>query len=485
MTYIALTIGPIYKTLQNARKTRELWGGSYLFSYIMKNIIKEFRDREFIVPYINDDSIFESGKGVGLFHDRFIFQSQNGDLEKLDKVIDEALSQLSKDSTIDKSFLKEYLQISKLEKEIKDTDKEQNPIIALTPYLDTAELFYKVPQYKENKLQDFLKNRLNSSFLIKDAFSKKRKSFPSLPEIALYDFKDTDIREYLDLDDELSVYEKEPYKSSIKSYHKYIAIVQADGDSMGEVVKSLKTIKDFNNFSKNLFEYCSRSHEMISKYGGETIFAGGDDLLFFAPVVSGDRIIFNLCDEISDMFDGLFENYNTTPKATLSFGVSITYYKYPLYEALQNAGELLFAKAKTGKKNNIAFKVIKHSGQVFESVIHKGNSKIYTHFLNISSSIEESDGVDNFLHSLHHKIDTHKTTLELIAHSDQKIQNFFENYFNGKEHEKYKKDGGFFAQLTEYIYEVFQDDSIKQDEKLNTIYATLRFVKFTKGDKDG
>jgi len=49
MTYIALTIGPIYKTLSSAKKTRELWGGSYLFSYIMKQIILEFKEREFVV----------------------------------------------------------------------------------------------------------------------------------------------------------------------------------------------------------------------------------------------------------------------------------------------------------------------------------------------------------------------------------------------------------------------------------------------------
>jgi len=34
MNYLALTIGPIYKTLSNAKKPKELWSGSYVFSYI-------------------------------------------------------------------------------------------------------------------------------------------------------------------------------------------------------------------------------------------------------------------------------------------------------------------------------------------------------------------------------------------------------------------------------------------------------------------
>ncbi len=59
MNYIAMTIGPIYKTLQNSKKPKELWSASYLFSYIVKQIISEFRDREFVTPYIKDDSIFD------------------------------------------------------------------------------------------------------------------------------------------------------------------------------------------------------------------------------------------------------------------------------------------------------------------------------------------------------------------------------------------------------------------------------------------
>ena len=82
MRYIALTIGPIYKTLKNARKPKELWSSSYFFSYIMKKIIEKFKDREFVMPYISDKSIFNDSD-VGLFHDRFIFKSQDGDLEKL------------------------------------------------------------------------------------------------------------------------------------------------------------------------------------------------------------------------------------------------------------------------------------------------------------------------------------------------------------------------------------------------------------------
>ena len=71
--YIGLTIGPINKTIFSAKATRELWGASYIFSYIMKTIIRHFKDkREFIIPYTKDNSLFQQGQEVGLFHDNFI-----------------------------------------------------------------------------------------------------------------------------------------------------------------------------------------------------------------------------------------------------------------------------------------------------------------------------------------------------------------------------------------------------------------------------
>ena len=479
--YIALTIGPIYKTLKNAKKTRELWGGSYIFSYIMKRLIEEFKDREFIVPYIKDENIFKSGKEVGLFHDRFIFKAKDGDLEKLKNRISEVLYDISKKSNIKEEFLKGYFQINYIEKELKDSD---NPILKLSPYLDAKELFFKTFQYEKNELQEFLKDpeRINNCFLIEDAFCKNKTSFPSLPEIAMYDLKDKiNVKKYLNSDDELKIYENKAIKEQLKPYHKYIAIVQADGDNMGKVVEQLKSKEDFNNFSKKLFEFCIESHKTIKEYGGLTIFAGGDDLLFFAPVVSNNKTIFNLCDELSDIFSKKFESYSTNPKPSLSLGVSITYNKFPLYEALESARDLLFTKAKSSNKNAIAFKVIKHSGQEFGTTIPKGLKEVYDNFIVFTSNISGSEDMDNFLHSIHHKLDTYKDIINLIGKNETKVANFFNNYFNEQEHEAYKS---FFEALTNFIVAVYKEDAIEEKEKLNLIYASLRFVKFIKGDKE-
>ncbi len=88
--------------------------------------------------------------------------------------------------------------------------------------------------------------------------------------------------------------------------------------------------------------------------------------------------------------------------------------------------------------------------------------------------------MNNFLHSLHHKMDTYQTTINIIGNNKDKLQNFFDNYFNKKEHKQYED---FFRLLIDFIYKVFKDKSIKQEDKLNIIYSTLRFIKFVKGDK--
>ncbi|MBU1994372.1 hypothetical protein KKC15_06650 [bacterium] len=460
MKYIALTIGPIYKTLKNAKKTRVLWGSSYIFSYIMKQIILKFQEREFVTPYIENSSIFESTNEVGLFHDRFIFTSQEGDKTKLEKVIDEVFKNLSNNTPLSFEFLKSYFQINFVEVEL---DKNDNAIEKLSPYLESIELFYNIGHYQENELSKMLQG--NNSFLQKEAFGEK-KSFPSLPEIALHDIMSDELRSEINSQkDEMDIYEN---IKNLKPYHKYIAIVHADGDSISEVIKDTKNLKET---SKKLFEYCTKSHKLIEKFGGQTIFAGGDDLLFFAPVVSDGRTIFELLEEISQDFDSKFNSV-----ATLSFGLSITYYKFPLYEALSKSRILLEDVAKDKKtpkdkkvKNNIAYEVVKHSGQTFSGVVHKGRQAAYTKFLDFVSIKKSLD--DNFLHSLHHKIDLHKVTMEVIKDDEKKLQNFFDNNFNEFGHEEYAE---FFKKLIAYI---------KEEQNIGNIYATLRFIKFIKGDK--
>lgn len=427
MKYIALTIGPIYKTLANAKKPKELFASSYIFSYIMREIIYDFKEREFITPYIKDHTVFDSNSPVGLFHDRFIFKSKEGDLEKLQESIINVCEDIATKFSIDFSQVRDYLQINYFEKELADN---ANPILKLTPYLDTKELFFETTQ------DETFRKTLQRAKKDKDNFLTEGKDI---------------------------VHNLEKL-----SYNNYYCVVHADGDKMSKAIEDVSKIEDI---SKSLFEYCKNANGLIKAYGGQTIFAGGDDLLFFAPTISKqkDKTIFELCEEIAKDFS------KKIPTATLSFGVSINYLKFPLYEALENSRDLLVSQAKTenknGEKNNIAFMVTKHSGQSFSTIVHKGDKDIYEKFLTFTSSIKNGEGVDNFLHSIHHKIDAYKTTIEQVINNKEKLQNFFDNYFNEVEHKQYRL---FFKGLIEFM-------SASKD--INQIYAALRFVKFIQGDK--
>ena len=86
----------------------------------------------------------------------------------------------------------------------------------------------------------------------------------------------------------------------------------------------------------------------MSRFGGMIIYAGGDDLLFLAPVSNGKgQTVFELCQEIAMLFEGKmkdnFVGFSSCP--TVSFGISIQYEKFPLYEALNHARNLLFGMA--------------------------------------------------------------------------------------------------------------------------------------------
>ena len=53
--YLAITIGPIYKTIQQARSTREIWAASFVFSLMMKEILKQLSQHDKVEIILNPD----------------------------------------------------------------------------------------------------------------------------------------------------------------------------------------------------------------------------------------------------------------------------------------------------------------------------------------------------------------------------------------------------------------------------------------------
>ena len=409
--YTGVTIGPIFDTISNATIPAALWFASYLFSDLCGRLCKgvsEIPGAVILSPFYNGA---EENDGVGKYHDRIVFYTDYFDSksaldEKLKTVIqtvitetvdvfpDEAL-QASNEKTERYSrerfliFLKEYLQIHYVILSEKETDGK-NVILALSPYLDALELMKTFPI---DSAIDPFRRMFARKDVLKDsgnALIKKSVLFPSDAGNFLTG-KNWNIRSISEI--------ARTVRDSERKRDYYYAVVSADGDGMGKFLQGLDN-EFVGFFSKGCLAYDKKAAEIIANYGGMPIYAGGDDLLFLAPLTGTvkdfsdaeaaekkDKDIVSLCGALRDLFvNTIRTEFETEFKKafpekdmpllefpTLSFGIAVQFEKFPLYEALEQSRNLLYqAKKKIyqGKKDNILLELRKHSGKSAALLIH-------------------------------------------------------------------------------------------------------------------
>lgn len=503
--YTAINIGPIVSTLGMARKPRELWAASYLFSHLMKCIIETLpKDKIIISPAIIDK---DEKNGMGLYPDRVFVKDAALTYESIKQTIDNFASNLGLNA--------DYFNVMVVSGEY---TKDSVAIKDLNGKLDCLELFNRAIDAKSSKaVGDLIRKQYNSK-LFDEAFEKGKFNVLTLAEIASAQLetvnrqfwksarkyeKDVDefnkqILEEYKIVEEGAFYDflKKNFKNDLKSYHKYVCIVQADGDNVGKTV-SHQGLTDGNvkEISKALLQFGKKAKDAIDKFGGLPIYAGGDDLLFIAPVVGKNgQTILDLLDTLNDnSFKGvkdiidpleLKDDKGKDIKASLSFGVSISYYKYPLYEALENARHLLFDKAKEYKingikvKNTIALELRKHSGGAFYMELSKNNQVLRNKFNAMIVASEEKESV---VSAVSHKIRSNEGLLKLWAKdknaSDRNLY-FFKKFmeYNEKTPDAYKKAT---LELLSELCKVEQDS----EKLVKTMYGMLRIAKFIKGEE--
>lgn len=589
--YLALTIGPIYKTLKNVKSSKGIWAASYMFSYLMKKIcegiVSSIGERNFLMPCIEfqtDGKINWSllEPGVGLLSDRLILEAQPNDFNKMDKIIEKVINDFSSGfydslgnqipkriyeknpytlppipNEINK-FLSSYLQCYFVQLKIKD----DNPIAVIQNYLDNLELQNQYISVEEFPfLYDFFE-RCYYNTLVKSEFGEI--NFPSTIEIAAAQFRkeqqvefDRLVKLTLDRTDDAESQEKFIKKlknlagqsaKKFKQHQKYITVVQADGDNVGHFIKTIfdtipdlhKASEKFRQFNSHLQTFSRMAVRLIKAYRGTNIYAGGDDLLFFAPVMieggieigvndiigntddllkiktqdisrlfydqPNGKSIFWLTDILDKLFDLLIVNNDhfidivkaclaAGKSPSLSYGISISYYKYPLNEALQQGINLLFHTAKkTEHKNALSFSVMKHSGQMFGTTLYK-LSKTYQSFKQMLNEIPGNEE-DNFLTSVMYKLDSQKKVLAYAAQNDNweetgadgksyekgRLYEFFSNNFNEEGHLGHKD--GFLKQVRHLVQNNFSDahlalsDDNGIDTNIQGLYGCLRFIHF-------
>jgi len=552
MTYAGFTIGPIYDVLSSARKTRELWFGSYFFSWFMEKMIEELAKNnaiEFLVPYVAIP--FQSNNSItGKYHDRFIILSSldknnlynelqtasDNTIEYFVDMIDNLIKRSGKYITGKnkdnvRNELKGYIQRNFVVLEQSAID-EGNVIKSISRYLDSMEenrffntgildttcsicrtlpavmeddIYSRIwtgTVYSEDKKKGklcplcFIRYTCYKSDEIKTKIKQTNFRYPPILDISARELltdevinTNTDLFKYPEKDYDFediekavkSVYGKDKAKEIIKPYHKYLAVLQADGDNLGEVLKQYPKPDDIAiKFSKPLLDFAKEAEVIINSYKGHPIYIGGDDILAFMPVaVKGNngstKTAFDLAVELSDKYRNIVDN--NQGKTSLSIGINIAYYKYPLSRALRNVRDQLFVKAKEGSKNALAILLTKHSGHQigFKFTFGTREIKIFSDLLKgiLSENI-------NIPHSLHHNLSRFKTVIARIPDEDR-LNAFFENNFNEPEHGKYYQD---IAAVANYFKKVMLCKP--KDKRLNCveeILSKLAFIKFLSGEK--
>lgn len=532
MKCLAITIGPIYKTFEEAKRTRAVWASSYFFSWFIRRILEEAMKKKMNV-FLPDTSVMtnsggnyegEKGKyGSGLYADRLYFVKDDKNtkdtllniVEDLKKEVEE----LSKNA-IKGSFLDDYLIIHIIEKTISDEElKDDYPLAILNRLLDNKELQKNYNfDYENNQLQNYFSNNATAkdSFLAADAFGNSNdRKFKSISEIATTSLLRTNREKYLAaLNKDLKSKEDTNFIDEVKEQgielcprHKYYAVIYADGDNIGSILKEIneKNI-DIKTFSKTLFDFGKKTEEAIYKYGGNGIYLGGEDILCFVPITCVDendksyqKTIFELIKNIDIAFEDTVIKYAddkslTTP--SMSYGVMISYYKHPLKEAMHNAFDLL-ELVKAGKfdngtkkypdKNSIAIRFKKHSGQYVDAVIEKKNvastKEIYKLIESYCSKPKtKQDKTDEILSSIIQRFrDDVYVKLYFESINNKNLDAFFENFFNEDIHKQTDK-AKFLTEVKTLSGKIYKEYNDAEKTK-NILFLVLRFIQFVNSTK--
>jgi CRISPR-associated protein Cmr2 len=383
-----------------------------------------------------------------MFHDRFILTTETLTLEDVEKILLEqkdaiatmVAQSIKEDEQKVKEFFRQYLQTYLFE----TTEAFENPILDISTIMDSIELH--TPRLEAD--DDYLRRFLNRDIILNSALAKasfgKKPSFEAIDAIAAQE-----------LDDEMTA----------TNAHRYIAIIYADGDNLGEYIKNQT---DVTQVSKKLFDFDKKATQSIKEFGGLPIFIGGDDLIIFAPLLNDGKTVFDLLNTLSTDYKEALG----TDESTLSFGVSLTYYKYPLYEALARARDTLFGVAKQyGGKNAVAVSTQKHSGQSFDFCIGK-NEENYSKFLELISSVLKEE--IELPHAIHHKLERHKELFNSIPL--ERLESTFENIFNEDLHKSKFEKG------LKDIQELMQTLGLRQDGQ-EKLFSMLSTIKVLRGDR--
>jgi CRISPR-associated protein Cmr2 len=522
-TYIGITIGPIIDTICLTSTPAGLWAASFLFSHISSRLCEELLTRgvdadAFVVPAFRPENgqvklpepVGEElrGRGVGFFHDRIIIESD--DLETVNETIEKVKKEIAgsfqaslntaEDLT---AYFEDYLQIYAVE--FSQAGKKI-PFLEISQLLDALELQKSfAPVEKKNRLLELFNNdtprtgpddevyyakndKIKRSFLVKDKMAQWMLSYVE------NEVQDKSVRDIKDI--QYIAFGGTGGNSKMKKF-KYYAVIQSDGDNMGSILKNFSTINQVHAFSEKCLAYTAAACGHILTFGGVPVYAGGDDLLFLAPVENAAGInivelIYRIKEEFKKAFEDEIAAYdNATPeqrielemkRPAVSFGVAIRYYRFPLYEAFNAAYQLMRyeAKKEDTDKDSLAINLQKNSGQSMGLVIENlsgnpGTEKIF--------DLVKKYSAGDFLKSVCYQLEKFKE-LFILAIQQGRFPEVFKNTFDSDGQKKWGND---LDELSKTLQDLNSIRVLEEDNQYGRMIfytSLLRFAKFFSEEGD-
>ena len=392
--YTAVTLGPIYDTFRLTSTPGGTWCASYLFSWlareIITNLVKDDIPKEyFIAPVfeVKDSStVFVPGgadvasKGVGLFFDHIIVKGDVIDKAKaareqaLERLADMIARAIGKDVKTTEEWIKQYFRIYIVKKDI---PANKGVIAAFGDVLSTLEyephyalqednnLLLKLFEDTDDSSRGGVRSRCLKQFSLVTELSDRWMLYGNHAQDNIRDIK--------------SIANPKTQGDPSWKSEGYYCILNSDGDSMGKFFAACTDNNAARKLSQKSLQYCIQSAEMVLRYKGVPLYAGGDDLLAIVPVTGFDPknatkeiTVFNLINKLNNLFNSIFseERQNNPGKPSISVGLSIQHIKSPLYEGLNRAFDLLHAaKNSSPRKNGLCVDLQKHSGQSFRFTV--------------------------------------------------------------------------------------------------------------------
>lgn len=451
MKYILVCeIGPIVDFVSDSRKTVDYWAGSFLFSYLIKQVANKIKSAgaEILLPDLAQNSMFTGAGTVdaGSIPDQIYFIIKEENKEKIEKELNDLVPvELSRVADkialwlqtrqgvmliapINKDDITRYFNFFYIFHPIDKEPIEYEDYVAAREIITMRSLLRKFdkPDHNTDGLKKWEKcslcgNRqgivtikvdkeagfyndehICSVCLYKRYFSEvikdiqqnivKRPKYDSTSDFALAPIKkcieegNGDVtKAFGDLMKECKAQKKEDdaidssegryfFDSNCKSnlHQRYrdfkkllsestldhswdkwfdrpfYSIVYMDGDDLGKIFGQLNDLEKVKEISRRLTLYSSQVSEIIRRFDGQLIFAGGEDVNFIVH----PEYLLECIKELTGSYKRLFSNFYQPEKFTVSTGTVICYHKYPLKQAIGLARETLEEHAKKYARND-------------------------------------------------------------------------------------------------------------------------------------